>query len=31
MDEDENTGLIRHNSQRLAGMLLRWYGRAQNI
>ena len=31
MDEDENTGLIRHNSQRLAGMLLRWYSRAQNI
>ena len=31
MDEDENTGLIRHNSQRLAGMLLRWYGRAQNL
>jgi uncharacterized cofD-like protein len=31
MDEDKNTGLIRHNSQRLAGMLLRWYGRAQNI
>lgn len=30
MDEDENTGLIRHNSQRLAGMLLRWYSRAQN-
>ncbi|WP_373537124.1 uridine diphosphate-N-acetylglucosamine-binding protein YvcK [Microcoleus sp.] len=31
MDEDKNTGLIRHNSQRLAGMLLRWYGRAQNL
>jgi uncharacterized cofD-like protein len=31
MDEDENTGLIHHNSQRLAGMLLRWYSRAQNI
>jgi uncharacterized cofD-like protein len=31
MDEDENMGLIRHNSQRLAGMLLRWYSRAQNI
>ncbi|MBE9097736.1 gluconeogenesis factor YvcK family protein [Tychonema sp. LEGE 07203] len=31
MDEDLNTGLIRHNSQRLAAMLLRWYGRAQNI
>jgi uncharacterized cofD-like protein len=31
MDEDQKTGLIRHNSQRLAGMLLRWYSRAQNI
>jgi len=31
MDEDKTTGLIRHNSQRLAGMLLRWYSRAQNI
>jgi uncharacterized cofD-like protein len=31
MDEDENMGLIRHNSQRLAGVLLRWYSRAQNI
>lgn len=30
MDEDENTGYIRHNSQRLAGVLLRWYSRAQN-
>lgn len=28
MDEDED-GLVRHNSQRLAGVLIRWYGRAQ--
>ena len=28
MDEDEETGLVRHNHQRLAGVLLRWYGRA---
>lgn len=28
MDEDEHTGLVRHNSQRLAGVLLRWYSRA---
>lgn len=27
MDEDEE-GLVRHNSQRLAGVLLRWYTRA---
>ena len=29
MDEDENTGLVRHNHQKLARVLLRWYGRAQ--
>ncbi|HAX80397.1 MAG TPA: hypothetical protein DCY88_32320, partial [Cyanobacteria bacterium UBA11372] len=29
MDEDENTGLVRHNPQKLARVLLRWYGRAQ--
>jgi len=29
MDEDEDTGLVRHNPQRLAGVLLRWYSRAQ--
>jgi len=29
MDEDEQTGLVRHNPQRLAGVLLRWYSRAQ--
>lgn len=28
MDEDEVTGLVRHNPQRLAGVLLRWYSRA---
>ena len=28
MDEDED-GLVRHNSERLAGVLIRWYGRAQ--
>lgn len=29
MDEDEQTGLVRHNPQRLARVLLRWYSRAQ--
>jgi uncharacterized cofD-like protein len=29
MDEDETTGLVRHNSERLARVLLRWYGRNQ--
>lgn len=28
MDEDAETGLVRHNPQRLAGVLLRWYSRA---
>jgi uncharacterized cofD-like protein len=28
MDEDEETGLVRHNPQRLAGVLLRWHSRA---
>lgn len=27
MDEDEKTGLVRHNPRRLAGVLFRWYGR----
>ncbi len=27
MDEDEETGLVRHNPQRLAGVLFRWYSR----
>jgi uncharacterized cofD-like protein len=31
MDEDENTGLVRHNSQRLARVLLRWYSRIQGL
>jgi len=29
MHEDEKTCLVRHNPQRLAGVLLRWYSRAQ--
>lgn len=29
MDEDPNTALVRHSSQRLARILLRWYSRAQ--
>lgn len=28
MDEDELTGVVRHNPKRLAGVLLRWYSRA---
>ena len=28
MDEDENTTLVRHNPERLARVLLRWYSRA---
>ena len=31
MDEDEHTGLVRHNPQRLAGVLFRWYTRAQGL
>jgi uncharacterized cofD-like protein len=27
MDEDETTGYVRHNSDRLARILLRWYGK----
>ncbi|HEY9909748.1 MAG TPA: gluconeogenesis factor YvcK family protein [Thermosynechococcaceae cyanobacterium] len=30
MDEDEQTGLVRHNPQALARVLLRWYGRVQD-
>jgi uncharacterized cofD-like protein len=30
MDEDEQTGLVRHNSDRLARTLLRWYSRYQD-
>ncbi|HEY9844565.1 MAG TPA: gluconeogenesis factor YvcK family protein [Candidatus Caenarcaniphilales bacterium] len=29
MDEDQQTGLVRHNPQRLARILLRWYSRTQ--
>lgn len=29
MDEDAATGLLRHNSDRLARVLLRWYGRVR--
>jgi len=28
MDEDEQTNLVRHNPERLARVLLRWYSRA---
>lgn len=31
LDEDEQTGLVRHNSEQLARILLRWYGRVQGI
>jgi uncharacterized cofD-like protein len=31
MDEDEQTGLIRHNSKALARVLLRWYGKVQGL
>jgi uncharacterized cofD-like protein len=31
MDEDEETHLVRHNSQKLARVLLRWYERVQNL
>ncbi|HBL62925.1 MAG TPA: hypothetical protein DDZ80_32525 [Cyanobacteria bacterium UBA8803] len=30
MDEDEYTNLVRHNPERLARVLLRWYSRAHN-
>lgn len=29
MDEDQTTGLVRHNSDRLARVLLRWYGKVR--
>lgn len=29
MDEDEETGLVRHDPERLAKVLLRWYGRVR--
>ncbi|HEY9860949.1 MAG TPA: gluconeogenesis factor YvcK family protein [Candidatus Obscuribacterales bacterium] len=31
MDEDERTGLVRHNSQRLAQILFRWYTRTHSL
>ncbi len=31
MDEDAETGYVRHNSQKLARVLIRWYGRVQGI
>nr|WP_253188447.1 gluconeogenesis factor YvcK family protein [Leptolyngbya sp. 'hensonii'] len=31
MQEDELTGLVRHDPQRLAKVLLRWYGRVQGL
>ncbi|MDX2097396.1 MAG: gluconeogenesis factor YvcK family protein [Leptolyngbyaceae cyanobacterium bins.59] len=31
MDEDEEQGLVRHDPQRLARVLLRWYGRTQGF
>lgn len=31
MDEDERTGLVRHNSQRLAQILFRWYTRTRSL
>jgi len=31
MDEDMETGYVRHNHERLAGLLVRWFGRAAGI
>jgi 2-phospho-L-lactate transferase/gluconeogenesis factor (CofD/UPF0052 family) len=31
MDEDEHTALVRHNSQRLAQVLFRWYTRTHHL
>jgi uncharacterized cofD-like protein len=31
MEEDPETGYVRHNSQQLARVLLRWYSRAQAV
>jgi uncharacterized cofD-like protein len=31
IDEDQQTHLVRHNSQKLARVLLRWYERVQNM
>lgn len=31
MDEDMETGYVRHNHERLAGLLIRWFGRAAEV
>ncbi|PSB02240.1 hypothetical protein C7B64_14280, partial [Merismopedia glauca CCAP 1448/3] len=31
MDEDKETGYVRHHPERLAWALLRWYSRAQKM
>ena len=31
MDEDLDTGYVRHNHERLAGLLVRWFGRAAGV
>lgn len=31
LEEDAQTGRVRHNSQRLAQVILRWFGRIQNL
>jgi hypothetical protein len=31
IDDDEQNHLVRHNSQRLARVLLRWYERVQTM
>jgi len=31
MDEDANTQYVRHSSERLARVLLRWYGRVNRM
>ncbi|ACB00833.1 MULTISPECIES: gluconeogenesis factor YvcK family protein [unclassified Picosynechococcus] len=31
MDEDPDTGYVRHNHERLAGMLVRWFSRAAEV
>jgi uncharacterized cofD-like protein len=31
IDEDPDTGYVRHNPQKLASVLIRWYSRAQNF
>jgi hypothetical protein len=31
LDEDENTGLVRHNATALSRVLWRWYSRVQGL